>query len=110
MARFFIVLAFSVLLTWPLTGNAQQYTKDDFAGMGVSAGQGARMAERANQSAGRVNTDTFSGMGINRGSASLGADRANRLYPYGSTSGSSSNPYAPSSNPYGSPSKPLFGN
>ena len=94
MTRLFLILVFSILLAWPITGKAQQYSKDNFSGMGLSAGQAARMADRANQSSGSITTDTFSGMGINRGSASQGAGRAN------SQSGPS---YGTSSDPYGLP-------
>jgi hypothetical protein len=117
MTRFFWILAFSILLAWPVTGMAQQYTKDNFAGMGLSAGQAARMADRANQSSGGVNTDTFRGMGINRGSASRGADRANSLSgspSYGSSYGTSSDPYGSpntgsSNSLYGSQPGSLYG-
>ena len=117
MTRFFWVLPFSILLAWPVTGTAQQYTKDNFAGMGLSAGQAARMADRANQSSGGITTDTFSGMGINKGFASQGADRANSLSDspsYRPLYGTSSDPYGSlntgsSNSLYGSPSGSLYG-
>jgi hypothetical protein len=106
MTRFYWILAFSILLAWPVTGMAQQFTKDNFAGMGISAGQAARMADRANQSSGGINTNTFSGMGMSKGSASRGADRANGLLgspSYGTSSGPYSSPNPGSSNSlYGS--------
>ena len=51
------------IVAWSAVTNAQEYTRDDFAGMGISAGQAARMAERANQSSAPYSSSDFSGIG-----------------------------------------------
>ena len=61
-----------------------QYTPDDFAGMGVSAGEARRLSDRANElNSGRYERDDFGGLGFAPGVGARAADRLNNDYTYG---------------------------
>jgi hypothetical protein len=55
------------------------YDSNDFSGLGMNRGQGARAADRANSINERpLSSDDFSGMGLSPAEGRRAADRANR--------------------------------
>lgn len=99
-----LTLLIALMIATPAV--AQNYTKDDFSGMGINEGQARRLADEANRnSSNTFQRDNFKGLGVSPGTASRAADRLNNQYnnsydtmpsnqnSYGSDNNGSNNSY-----------------